>query len=110
MPSYSMQPDNGRVNRVSRLIVNPDTGPIDCCWSDCWNLARSTWTIRFHEHPPSIRCESPFAQHSNMTFCSQQHADYFAWSTGWRAHETAARNQGRILGMAPEGSKLGRLR
>lgn len=105
-----MAPPSNRVNRVAKLIVNPDTGPIDCCWADCWNRARDIWTIRFHEHARSLRCDSPFAQHSNMTFCSQQHADYFAHSTGWRAHELAARNRGLIFGMAPEGSKIGRLR
>src|SRR5215469_7155340 len=103
MPSYGMAPDNGKVNRVSKLIVNPWTGPIDCCWSDCWERARSTWTIRFHEHSPRLRCDSPFAQHSNMTFCSEQHLLYFAHSSGWRAHELAARNRGLIHGQAPEG-------
>ena len=108
MPSYSMAPDNGRVNRVSRLIVNPWTGPVDCCWSDCWNLARDIWPLRVHEHPPRWPCEA--GQHAVYTFCSERCRDYFLWSSGWRAHETAARNGGRIYGMAPEGSKLGRFR
>lgn len=101
----SMAPDNGRVNRVSKLIVNPWTGPVECCWADCWNLARQTWDIRIHEHSRSIPCGSPFAQHAHYTFCSQGHADFWFASSGLQAHDTAARNQGRILGMHSPGMR-----
>ena len=116
MPSYSMAPDNGKVNRVSKLVVNPDTGPITCCWDDCWNRARTLWPLRTHEHHPRIPCDwvdqagGMYGRHAWYTFCSEQCRRYWMLSSGWRAHETAARNNGRIYGMAAPGDKLGRYR
>lgn len=113
---FSMAPDNGRVNRTSKLIVNPWTGPVDCCWDDCWNLARDIWPIRLHEHPLHVPCHTVDAsqglwgRHAFMTFCSEKCRDYWLWSSGWRAKDTAARNNGRIYGMAPPGQKIGRFR
>lgn len=111
-----MAPDSGRVNRVSRLIVNPWTGPIVCCWDECDKRASSIWSIRLHEHPLHIACSDVeqglglFGRHAFMTFCSQAHLLYWAGCSGANAHETAARNGGRIYGQAPAGSKIGRLR
>jgi hypothetical protein len=110
MPSYSMAPDNGRVNRTSKLIVNPWTGPILCCWDTCDRLARDIWPVRLHEHPPHWPCDYPGSQHTFMTFCSARCRDYWLWSSGWRAKVLAAENNGRIYGMAPKGSKIGRFR
>lgn len=113
---FSMAPDNGRVNRVSRLIVNPDTGPVDCCWSDCWNKARDSYTMRFHEHVRTVPCSwveqggGMYGRHAFYTFCSARCGRYFALSMGWSAHETAARNNGLIYGMAAPGDKIGRYR
>lgn len=101
-----MQPSSG--NRGVKYIVNPWTGPIDCCWSDCWNRALDIWSIRMHEHARSIPCNSPFAQHAVYTFCSQSHADYWAASSGWRAHDTADRHRGRIWGNHSAGMRNGR--
>lgn len=113
---FSMAPDNGRVNKVSRLIVNPWTGPITCCWDECDKRASSIWSIRLHEHRPEVSCSDVeqgfglFGRHAFMTFCCEAHLLYWAGCSGWRAHETAAWNRGQIYGMAPEGSKIGRLR
>jgi len=103
-----MAPDNGRVNRVSKLVVNPDTGPIYCCWADCGQRARSSYVMRTHEHPRTWPCEA--GRHAFYTFCSPRCGRYFALSMGWAAHETAARNNGLIYGMAAPGDKLGRYR
>lgn len=105
---FSMAPDNGRVNRVSKLIVNPDTGPIYCCWDTCDRRSRQTWTIRVHEHAKGLPCDHPLSRHANYTFCSQAHADYWGSCSGWNAHELAAYNQGRIYGMHSEGNHLRR--
>lgn len=111
-----MTPDNGKVNRVSKLIVNPDTGPVYCCWDTCDRRARQTWSIRMHEHSPRTPCSwvdqagGGLGRHTFYTFCSKGHADYWAYCSGGFAHEAAARNRGQIYGMAPEGAKIGRLR
>jgi hypothetical protein len=110
VPSYSMAPDNGRVNRVARYIINPDTGPIPCCWDTCDRRALTIWPLRTHEHPPHWPCDHPYAQHSHYTFCCDQHRRYWLLSSGWRAHETAARNNGQIYGYLWPGEKIGRFR
>jgi hypothetical protein len=116
MPSYSMAPDNGRVNRTSKLIVNPWTGPVECCWDDCWELARNIWPIRLHEHPLHVPCDlvdaagGDLGRHAIMSFCSEGHRDYWLWCSGWRAKVLAAENGGLVYGMAPKGSKIGRFR
>jgi hypothetical protein len=113
---FSMAPPSNRVNRVAKLVVNPWTGPIDCCWSDCWNKARTIYPLRTHEHRPSVPCAwvdqagGALGTHSHYTFCSEQHLRYFLLCSGMNAHETAARNQGKIYGMAGPGEKIGRLR
>lgn len=112
----SMMPDSGKVNRVSKLIINPDTGPVYCCWDTCDRRARQTWSIRLHEHPLSVPCSDveqaygTLGRHTHFTFCCREHADYWAACSGAMAHETAARNRGQIYGMHSAGSKLGRLR
>lgn len=113
---FSMAPDNGLVNRVNKYIVNPWTGPTECGWADCWEKAREGYAIRLHEHPPRVSCTTVdqsygmFGRHAHFNFCSARCARYHALSMGWAAHETAARNNGLIYGMAAPGDKLGRYR
>ena len=111
-----MQPDNGRVNRVNKLIMNPWTGPTECGWADCWNQAREGYAVRMHEHPRHVGCWTVdqsygmLGRHAFYNFCSQHCARYWVLSSGVYAHETAARNHGLIYGMAAPGDKLGRYR
>lgn len=113
---FSMAPDNGRVNRVSKLIINPDTGPIYCCWDTCDQLARTIYPLRLHEHPLHVPCDwveqgrGALGRHAYYTFCSEGHRRYWLVSSGLRASETAARNNGKIYGMAETGYKIGRFR
>ena len=113
---FSMAPPSNRVNRVAKLIINPDTGPITCCWDTCDRKARTIYPLRLHEHPLHIGCElvdqswGMYGRHAHMTFCSEQHRRYWMLSTGWRAHELAARNKGRIYGYTMPGEKIGRYR
>ena len=113
---FGMGPDNGRVNRVSKLVVNPWTGPIECCWDDCWNKARDSYIMRFHEHTPAVPCSwveqagGQLGRHTFYTFCCREHADFWAACSGSNAHETAARNRGQIYGQASTGNKIGRFR
>ena len=113
---YSMAAPNSRVNRVARLIVNPDTGPICCCWDDCDQRARTIYPVRTHEHRLDIACDlidaagGLYGRHAWYTFCSERCKRYWLLCSGLRAHETAARNNGKIYGMAAPGEKLGRFR
>lgn len=95
------------VNRVERLIINLDMQkPITCNWDTCDRYSRTTYQVRLHEHEG--HCDSPQAQygrHTIMSFCSESHLDYWVSSSGWRAHELAARNQGRIYGQHSAGMK-----
>ena len=106
-----------QVNRVEKLIINLDTAmALSCAWADCEKRARTPYQIRVHEHPPQYRCDlvnaagGDLGRHSHYAFCSDRCKDFWLWSSGSRANELAARNNGRIWGMAPEGSKLGRYR
>lgn len=105
---YSMSPDNGRVNRVERLIINMDTAlPMVCGWAECDKRARTPYQIRTHEHAGS--CNSAVAQygrHAHYVFCCERHLLYWAHSSGWRANDLAARNHGRIWGNLPPGSRV----
>ena len=113
---FSMAPDSGNVNRVNKLIINPWTGPTYCGWHNCDQLAREGWTVRLHEHPKGIRCSTVeqsfglYGRHAFYNFCSDWCRDYWMLCTGAQAHETAARNNGKIFGMAAPGRKLGRYR
>ena len=113
--SIGMQRDNGKVNRVAKLIINPDTGPIYCCWDECDKRATVIWSVRLHEHPKHVPCGwvdqafGDLGRHTMMTFCSQTHLLYWVSCSGSRAHELAARNQGRIYGQLPAGAKQTRL-
>ncbi len=92
------------VNRVERLIINLDTAmPITCNWDECDLRSRTCYQVRLHEHPAG-QCAT--GRHAIMTFCSQRHLEYWVYSSGSRAHDLAARNQGRIYGQLPPGSKL----
>lgn len=113
---YGMMPDNGKVNRVAKLIVNPDTGPIYCCWDECDKRSTMIWSVRLHEHSKGFPCGwvdqagGALGRHAMMTFCSEPHLLYWVSCSGSRAHELAARNRGRIYGQLPEGAKKGRMR
>lgn len=112
----SMAPDSGRVNRVNKLIINPWTGPTTCCWDTCDKRATVIWSVRMHEHRPDIPCsdvEQAFGllgRHAHYNFCSEACLMYWVGSSGQHAHETAARNGGRIYGMRPAGINPGLFR
>jgi hypothetical protein len=98
--------------RVERLMINLDTAlPMMCAWDDCDRRARTPYQIRVHEHTGRCNSEAArYGRHTHYVFCSERCRDYWAACSGPNAHETAARNQGRIYGMAPAGSKIGRYR
>jgi hypothetical protein len=91
--------------RVERLMINLDTMmAMVCGWDECDKRARTPYQVRVHEH--AGRCSSEIAQHgrhSHYVFCTERHLLYWVTSTGANAHETAARNQGRIYGQLPTG-------
>lgn len=109
MPSYSMAPDNGRVNRVNKLIMNPWTGPTTCGWADCYKRATVIWSVRMHEHVDRVPCHwveqagGALGRHAMYNFCSEECLMFWVGSSGENAHETAARNNGKIYGMRPKG-------
>lgn len=102
------------VNRVERLIINLDTAmPLSCAWSPCERRARTPYQIRIHEHLRQWSCtlvnESGglFGRHYIYAFCSEGCKDLWLSSTGWAAHDTASRNQGRIVGQHSAGMRRG---
>src|SRR5260370_953083 len=66
---------------------------------------------RPHEPAGRIKCAlvtaagGEYGRHMIMAFCSRRHMEYWVHSSGQRAQELAARNQGRIYGQLPAGSK-----
>ena len=97
------------INRVEKLIINLDMQrPIICNWDTCDKYSRTSHQVRLHEHM-NYRCSDVdaaggmYGRHTIMSFCSESHLDYWVSSTGWRAHELAARNQGRIYGQHSAG-------
>jgi hypothetical protein len=104
-----------QVNRVERLIINLDTAmAMMCAWDDCDRRARTPYQVRAHEHPPHIPCDAVnaaggrYGRHAHYAFCSDNCKDFWISSSGSRAHELAARNNGRIYGMHSAGRR-GRL-
>lgn len=95
------------VNRVERLIINLDMAkPVTCAWDECDRPARTPYQVREHRHTSVHRCDDPwYGNHSTYAFCSERHLQYWVSSTGSRAHDLAARNQGRIYGQLPAGMK-----
>jgi len=100
------------VNRVERLIINLDTAmPLTCSWDDCYKRARTPYQVRVHEHVPSLRCDfvnaaaGEYGRHVNFAFCSDNCKDLWISCSGPRAHEQAARNQGRIYGQHSAGMR-----
>ena len=93
------------VNRVERLMINLDTQmPMVCGWDTCDRRARTPYQVRVHEHEGT--CSSPEAQygrHAHFVFCCERHLLYWTNAGGRQAHETAARNGGRIYGQLPAG-------
>jgi hypothetical protein len=93
--------------RVERLMINLDTMlPMVCGWDECDRNARTPYQVRLHEHVG--RCNSEVAQygrHAHYVFCSERHLLYWVTASGSRAHETAARNGGRIYGQLPAGMR-----
>lgn len=99
------------VNRVEKLIINMDTAlPVVCGWDTCDRPARTSHQVRTHEHPP-VRCsdvDQAFGQlgrHVIYAFCSSGHLDFWVASSGDRAKDLEARNQGRIAGMHSVGNR-----
>jgi len=92
--------------RVERLMINLDTMmPMQCGYKDCERMARTPYQVRVHEHVG--RCSSEIAQygrHAHYVFCSEYCLDYWTNESGWRAHDTAARHNGRIGGMRSPGA------
>lgn len=100
------------INRVERLIINLDTAmPLKCGWDDCDKRARTPYQVRVHEHAACFSCSEvnaaggEFGRHTHFAFCSENCKDYWISCSGGRAHELAARNQGRIYGMHSAGLK-----
>lgn len=97
------------VNRVERLMINLDTAmPMVCGWDECDKRARTPYQVRVHEHQ-AAKCDDVNAaggalgRHAHYVFCCERHLLYWVTSSGKRAHETAARNNGRIYGQLPAG-------
>ena len=96
-----------QINRVERLIINLDTAmALSCAWDDCTKRARTPYQVRTHEHPPHWGCD--IGRHSIYAFCSDNCKDFWLANSGIRAHDTAARNRGRIYGQHSAGNR-GRL-
>lgn len=92
--------------RIGRKIINFNTGGYGiCAWSDCYKDACSLYEVRQHEHARIIPCDSPLGSHVTFAFCSERCKQYWLACTGPMAHDTGARNQGRIAGMLPPGWK-----
>jgi hypothetical protein len=105
---------SSRVNRVEKLIINLDTTlPMVCGWDECDRRARTSYQVRLHEHP-RVSCTAvneaggELGRHAHFAFCSERHLMYWVNATGTHAHESAARNQGRIYGQLPAGMRGGR--
>lgn len=90
---------------VQKRIINHDQGGTNvvCFWADCSNDATTLYQVRNHEHARNIRCDDPLSRHTMYAFCTERHKQYHLAGTGTAAHDTAARNQGRISGMLPPG-------
>lgn len=92
--------------RVQKRAINLDRGgtPVGCanimpCDRDGYEL----YKIIQHEHARSIPCDHELARHATFIFCSERCKQYFLACSGPMAHDTAARNRGRIAGMLPPG-------
>ena len=102
------------INRVEKLIINLDTAmPVACAWDDCTRRARTSHQVRTHEHPPDIGCGwvnaagGAYGRHVIYAFCSESCKDFWVACSGGRAHDLAARNQGRVYGQHSAGMKRG---
>jgi hypothetical protein len=100
------------VNRVERLIINMDTAmAMMCAWHNCDKRARTPYQVRVHEHPATFKCDfvnaagGEYGRHAHFAFCSDNCKDLWVSSSGKRAHDLAARNQGRIFGMHSAGMR-----
>lgn len=92
--------------RVGKKIINFDADRYGmCAWLDCYKDACSLYEIRTHEHARNIPCDHPLGRHVTYAFCTERHKQYHLACTGAQAHDTAARNRGRIAGMLPPGWK-----
>jgi hypothetical protein len=90
--------------RIGKKIINFDTGGYGiCAWSDCYKDACSLHEVRQHEHARSVACDGPLGRHVTYAFCTDRHKQYWLAGTGEMAHDTSARNNGRISGMLPPG-------
>lgn len=102
--------------RIGRKIINFDTGGYGvCAWDTCDKDASSLYQVRTHEHaiPKSPEncaivdaAAGNMGQHTWFAFCTERHKLYWVSGSGERAHEMAARYNGRISGMLPPGHRL----
>ena len=100
------------INKVEKLIINLDMQkPVTCAWDECDKHARTSHQVRTHEHPLHLRCSAvdqaggAYGRHMIYAFCSEGHLDFWVASSGSRAHDLAARNQGRVYGQHSPGLK-----
>jgi hypothetical protein len=88
-------------------MINLDTqAPMVCSWDECDRPGRTPYQVRVHEH--AGRCnsfEAQYGRHAHYVFCCERHLLYWVYASGDRAKEAAARNQGRIYGQLPEGTR-----
>jgi hypothetical protein len=93
------------VPRIAKYVINNDRGgtKVVCAWDECDRPGYEMHKVRVHEHAGSADCGSPAAKHINYVFCSDRHRMYWLNCTGEMAKVSEARNQGRIMGMLPEG-------
>lgn len=91
--------------RVQKRVINHDRGGtfVMCAWDTCDRDGYQLYGLRQHEHARNIPCDSSLAKHITFVFCSDRHKQFWLNATGPNAHESAARNNGRIYGMLPAG-------
>lgn len=92
---------------LERKVINRDRGGtfVACAWSDCDKDGLENHKVTVHEHARSIACDDSLAKHISYVFCTERHKQYHLASTGAMAHDTQARNNGRIAGMLPPGMR-----
>lgn len=96
---------------ITKRVINLDHGegrPISCAWPECERQATSLYELVQCEHSPMISCSAVDqgvggGRHYRYAFCRERCRAYFAAAMGRLAHDTAARNRGRISGNLPPG-------
>lgn len=90
---------------LQKRVINHDRGGtfVQCAWSDCYKDGFESHKITQHAHARTIPCDSSLATHVSFVFCTERHRQYWLACSGEQAHDTEARNNGRISGMLPPG-------